>query len=144
LHAATVFGIWFPSRSARSSKPITFTKNSPIDPEQLARFIAHAAADKKAEDVVAIDLRGISSFTDFFVICSGTSEPHLKAIAGEIHERAKKEHGAKPMAVDGYPVSQWIVADYTDVVVHIFNAEKRAFYSLEDLWSDAPRLKLEL
>ena len=94
--------------------------------------------------MVAIDLRGISSFTDFFVICSGTSEPHLKAIAGEIHERAKKELAIKPMAVDGYPVSQWIIADYTDVVVHIFHAEKRAFYSLEDLWSDAPRLKLEL
>jgi len=92
---------------------------------------------------VVIDLRGIVSFTDFFVICSGTSEPHLKAIAGELHDRLKLDHGVKPMAVDGFPLSQWIVADYSDVVVHIFHREKRAFYSLEDLWSDAPRLNLE-
>lgn len=89
-----------------------------------------------------IDLRGISSFTDFFVICSGTSEPHLKAIAGEIQERLKHDQGVTPNAVDGYPMSQWIVIDYSDVIVHIFHEQKRAFYSLEDLWSDAPRLAL--
>jgi ribosome-associated protein len=92
--------------------------------------------------VVALDLRGISSFTDFFVICSGTSEPHLKAIAGEIEERLKEDDGVRANAVDGYPLSQWIVMDYSDVVVHIFHSQKRGYYSLEDLWSDAPRLKL--
>ncbi len=66
----------------------------------------------------------------------------MKAIASELHDRLKTEHAVTPMATDGFPMSQWIVADYTDVVVHIFNQEKRAFYSLEDLWSDAPRLKL--
>jgi ribosome-associated protein len=94
--------------------------------------------------VIAIDLRGISNFTDFFVICSGTSEPHLKAIVSELQERLKEDHGVKPMAVDGFPTSQWIVADYTDVVVHIFHQEKRGLYSLEDLWGDAPRLELAL
>jgi ribosome-associated protein len=103
---------------------------------------AALAADKKAENLVAIDLRGISSFTDFFVICSGTSEPHLKAIAGEIETRLKVDDKIAPAAVDGYPMSQWIVIDYSDVVVHIFHEQKRAFYSLEDLWSDAPRLNL--
>jgi ribosome-associated protein len=102
---------------------------------------AELAADKKAENLVALDLRGISTFTDFFVICSGTSEPHLKAIAGEI-EGNLKEEGTRPNAVDGYPMSQWIVIDYGDVVVHIFHAQKRAYYSLEDLWSDAPRVEL--
>ena len=77
------------------------------------------------------------------MICSGTSEPHLKAIAGELSDRLKQDHGVKPLAVDGFPVSQWIVAEYLDVVVHIFHSEKRVFYSLEDLWSDAPRLVLE-
>ena len=77
------------------------------------------------------------------MICSGSSEPHLKAIAGELTDRLKTDHGVKPMAVDGFPASQWIVADYSDVVVHIFHSEKRVFYSLEDLWSDAPRLVLE-
>lgn len=93
---------------------------------------------------MAIDLRGISTFTDFFVICSGTSEPHLKAIAGELRDRLKEDHDIKPFAVDGFPTSQWIVADYSGVIVHIFHHEKRAFYSLEDLWSDAPRLKLKV
>ena len=87
-------------------------------------------------------MRGISSFTDFFVICSGTSEPHLKAIAGEIQERLKKDHAISPLAVDGYPLSQWIVIDYQDVIVHIFHEQKRSFYCLEDLWSDAGRLNI--
>ncbi len=68
----------------------------------------------------------------------------MKAIAGEIHDRLKAEHGVAPMAVDGFPTSQWIVADYSDVIVHIFHHEKRPVYCLEDLWSDAPRLKLKL
>ena len=89
-------------------------------------------------------MRGISTFTDFFVICSGTSEPHLKAIAGEIQERLKADDKVTPTAVDGYPMSHWIVIDYSDVVVHIFHEQKRGFYSLEDLWSDAPLLKLSI
>jgi ribosome-associated protein len=108
----------------------------------LAGRCAELAANKKAEDIVALDLRGISTFTDFFVICSGTSEPHLKAIAGEIEERLRLEDKVKPNAVDGYPMSHWIVIDYSDVVVHIFHEQQRGYYSLDDLWSDAPRLKL--
>jgi ribosome-associated protein len=90
-----------------------------------------------------LDLRGISTFTDFFVICSGTSEPHLKAIAGEIETRLKQDHKIKATAMDGFPASQWIVLDYLQVVVHIFHREKRPFYSLEDLWGDAPRFNWE-
>ena len=92
---------------------------------------------------MVLDLQGISSFTDFFVICSGTSEPHLKAIAGEIEERVKRDHGVGPVSVDGFPASQWIVLDYLQVIVHVFRQEKREFYSLEDLWSDAPRVAWE-
>ena len=110
----------------------------------MAARCAELAADKKAVDILALDLRGISNFTDFFVICSGTSEPHLKAIAGEIEDRLRLDYKVKPVAVDGYPMSQWIVIDYSDVVVHIFHEQKRAYYSLEDLWSDAPRLKLSV
>lgn len=113
-----------------------------MTPEELATICANCAAEKKAENIVALDLRGISSFTDFFVICSGNSEPHLKAIASEIEDRLRKDYNVRPNAVDGYPMSQWIVADYGDVVVHIFHQSKRDFYSLEDLWSDAPRLEL--
>jgi ribosome-associated protein len=92
---------------------------------------------------VVLDLRGISTFTDFFVLCSGTSEPHLKAIAGEVETKLKEEHGLRATAIDGFPASQWIVLDYLQVIVHVFHQNKREFYSLEDLWSDAPRLEWE-
>jgi ribosome-associated protein len=90
-----------------------------------------------------LDLAGISSFTDFFVICSAGSEPQLKAIANEIETRLKEDYGLRAAAVDGFPASQWIVLDYLEVVVHIFHRDKRGFYSLEDLWGDAPRIALE-
>ena len=92
---------------------------------------------------MVLDLQGISSFTDYFVICSGTSEPHLKAIAGEIEDRLKQDNGVRAVSVDGFPASQWIVLDYLQVIVHVFRQEKREFYSLEDLWSDAPRVAWE-
>jgi ribosome-associated protein len=87
-------------------------------------------------------LRKLSTFTDFFVVCSGSSEPQLKAIVNELEARLKKEHKRAPLGVDGFPMSQWIVADYGDVVVHIFHTSKREVYRLEDLWGDAPRLKV--
>lgn len=90
-----------------------------------------------------LDLHGISTFTDFFVICSATSEPQLKAIASEIETRLRGDHGVRAVAIDGFPASQWIVLDYLHVVVHIFHRDKRAFYSLEDLWGDAKRLAWE-
>ena len=92
---------------------------------------------------MVLDLQGISSFTDFFVICSGTSEPQLKAIANEIETRLREEHSLRPAAIDGFPASQWMVLDYLQVVVHIFHQDKRGFYSLEDLWGDAPRIQWE-
>jgi len=112
------------------------------DDESLAKICALAALDKKAEDVVILDMRGISSFTDFFVICSATSEPQLKAIASEIRLQVRDKTHHHPKAEDGFPSSQWIVIDFSDVIVHIFHAEKRDFYRLEDLWNDAPRVEI--
>ncbi|HEY2799600.1 MAG TPA: ribosome silencing factor [Chthoniobacterales bacterium] len=113
-----------------------------MEPEELAITCAKLAFDKKAEAIVVLDLREISTFTDFFVLCSGTSEPHLKAIAGEIETRLREDDQVRPTAVDGFPASQWIVIDYLQVIVHVFHRDKREFYSLEDLWSDAPRLTI--
>ena len=91
---------------------------------------------------MVLDLRGISSFTDFFVICSGTSEPHLKAINSGIREGVREHSTISPLSSEGSVASQWLVMDYSEVLVHIFLHRKREFYALESLWSDAPRLNL--
>ena len=116
---------------------------APTDPEEiLARLCADGALDKKAEDVVILDMREISSFTDFFVVVSGTSEPQLKAIAGSIREKVREATGRRPTAEDGFPVSQWVIIDYGTVIVHVFHRDKRALYGLEDLWNDAKRIEI--
>jgi ribosome-associated protein len=112
------------------------------DSESIALAAAHAAADKKAEDIRILDLRKLSSFADYFVICTGTSEPHLKAIGSEIRGKLRDDLGLS-VHTDGFPASQWIVLDYNGVLIHIFQAEKRAFYDLESLWRDAPVVPFE-
>jgi ribosome-associated protein len=114
-----------------------------IDPEEsLARLCADGALDKKGENIVILDMRGISSFTDFFVIVSGTSDPQLKAIASSIRGRVRDVTGQRPIAEDGFPGSQWVIIDYGSVIVHVFHSEKRDVYALESLWSDARRIDI--
>ncbi len=112
--------------------------------EALSRACAVAAVDKKAGNIVVLDLRGISTFTDYFVICSATSEPQLKAISSSIREQIRERFGRKPISEDGHPASQWIILDYGDVIVHLFQGEKREFYALESLWSDAKSVALQV
>jgi ribosome-associated protein len=112
------------------------------DPETIALAAAHAASDKKAENIRILDLRKVSSFADYFVICTGNSEPHLKAIGTEIREKLRDDLGLSAHS-DGFPASQWIVLDYHGVLIHIFQAEKRDFYDLESLWRDAPVVPFE-
>jgi ribosome-associated protein len=112
--------------------------------EQIARACAEAAADKKAEDIVLLDLRNLSSFTDFFLICSASSEPQLKAISSAIREQLREKHNRKTYSEDGFPISQWIVLDFGDVIVHLFHSEKRGYYSLEKLWGDAPQIPINV
>ena len=113
------------------------------DGEMLSRACAVAASDKKAGNIAILDLRGISTFTEYFVICSATSEPQLKAISNSIREQITEKYDRKPISEDGYPASHWIILDYGDVIVHLFQGEKRDFYALESLWSDAKRVALE-
>jgi len=108
-------------------------------PEQLAEWAADLASDKKASDIVVLDLRGILGYADYFVICSGNSDRQTKAIHDGIHEGLKKEHGQLPRRVEGLPQATWILMDYVDVVVHVFTPEVREYYRLEQLWGEAPR-----
>jgi ribosome-associated protein len=115
-----------------------------IDPPRLAQLIVTYAADKKAIDVVELDLRGVLGYTDFFVVCSGNTDRQTKAIHDAIHEGLKKDHGQLPRRVEGTGEARWILMDYFDIVVHVFVPEVRDFYRLEQLWGDVPRLELEL
>ena len=98
--------------------------------------------DKKAEDVLVLDLRGLCQFTDYFVICHGSSSRQVLAIADAIEEQLLEEHGRKPKHVEGRRVAEWVLLDFIDVVIHVFVAEKREFYRLERLWGDAPKVAI--
>ena len=114
-----------------------------MSPERLATTIAALAADKKAVDIVALDLRGVAGYTDFFVLCSGNTDRQTKAIHDGIHLGLKNEHGLLPRRVEGLTEARWILMDYLDVVVHVFTPETRDFYRLESLWGDVPREELD-
>jgi len=111
--------------------------------KELALAIAGYADGKQAGDIVILNLTGISTITDFFVICTGGSLPHLKAIRRGVADKLLEEHGVKASSLDGSPESHWMVLDYGDVILHVFHEDKRANYALEDLWSDAPRVPFE-
>ncbi len=110
---------------------------APPRPNADALAVAHiavdAASDKKAQDILLLDVRGVTSFTDYFVICSGTSERQLRAVADGIDE-ALAARGVEPYKREGTPADGWVLLDYSDVVVHIFSPEQRSFYGLERLW----------
>lgn len=103
---------------------------------------ATAASDKKAEDIVAMNVAELLVVTDYFVICTGRNDRQVKTIADEVEERLRVEAGVKPLGREGLPEAKWVLLDFVDVVVHIFQPEERDFYRLEKLWSDAPRLEL--
>lgn len=105
---------------------------------ELAERIVEFATDRKAADVVVLDLREISSVTDYFVICTGRSDVHVRAIVERI-EAGLAERGERPLAREGVAHGAWALLDYGDVVIHVFQPDSRAFYDLERLWSQAPR-----
>jgi ribosome-associated protein len=109
-----------------------------LEGTELLGEIARLAADKKAIDVVELDLRGVLGYTDYFLICSGNTTRQTKAIHDGILEGLKREHGTIPRRVEGAGRADWILMDYLDVVVHIFTPEARDYYRLERLWGEAP------
>jgi ribosome-associated protein len=112
--------------------------NQKMTPEDLAAAAIDYAADRKALDIVQLDLRGIIGYTDYFVICSGRTDRQVKAIHDAIHQGMKSEHGLLPRRVEGVTQARWILMDYLDVVVHVFTPETREYYRLEQLWGEAP------
>ena len=115
-------------------------RKSPRLPSQIDRAIA-AAEDKKAVDLIVLDLRKAAGFTDFFLICSGTNVRQVRAIADAVMEQLADD-GAKPAHVEGYDRSEWILLDYFDFIVHVFAPETRVFYGLERLWGNADRIEV--
>lgn len=111
-----------------------------MDSLKLALLCHELADNKKAENTVILDVRKLSSITDFFVITSGSSEPHIRAIIGSITDGLRDDHGLRPASVDGEHPTAWQVLDYFDVIVHVMKAETRKLYDLESLWGDAPRI----
>lgn len=117
---------------------------SGLSPQDLLQVIGRLAADKKAIKPVALDLRGVSGYTDYFLVCSGGSDRQAKAIHDGIHQGLKDDHRLLPRRVEGLSEARWVLMDYLDVVVHVFTPDMRDFYRLEQLWGDVPRVDLDL
>ena len=113
------------------------------DGQEIAQACARISSDGKAEDIVILDVRGISSFTDYFVIMSGRSTRHVQALAESIENELRSKR-IKTSRAEGLQEGKWVVLDFDDVVVHVFYHEQRDFYDLEGLWHDAPRIEIEL
>ena len=113
-------------------------KTSPLDiysSQSLIEEIINLAFEKKAKNLISLDLRGFSSLTDYFIICHGKSEPQVKAIVDNI----RKGTSFKPRHLEGYENKKWVLLDYFDIVVHVFDENERDYYSIEQIWADAPK-----
>jgi ribosome-associated protein len=115
---------------------------SPEALDERLRLALHAAGEKKAHDLVVLDLREVASFTDHFVIASGTNVRQVQAVADEVQEQLRKRLGVKPARVEGYNSAEWVLLDYGDFIFHVFEEKSRRFYDLERLWRDAARVPL--
>jgi len=114
-----------------------------MDSKKLALLCREFADNKKAENIQVLDVRDLSSVTDYFVVASGTSEPHLRAIVDEIMDHLRDEHDLRPVRKEGSVQGAWVVLDFFDVIVHVMRADVRERYDLETLWGDAARVKLK-
>jgi len=115
---------------------------TPLESNERAQCAAKAAAAKKAKDTVILELKGLTVIADYFLICSGESTTQVKAIAEHIESEFRKK-SIKPLSIEGLHYAHWILLDYGDVIVHVFEDETRHYYELEKLWLDAPRIPVE-
>jgi len=117
-------------------------KKASKDSEKKFGCCIQAAIDKKAEDLVVLNVSQFSSFTDYFLICHGQSSRQVKGIARHIEEKAG-EAGFEPLGIEGYKEGSWVLMDYDDIIIHIFQKSIREFYAIERIWSDAPRIEID-
>ena len=118
-------------------------KTTPFEElDEEARLALNCASEKKAQNIVGLDLRDITSFAEFFLIASATNQRQVQAIADEITQKLKKETKMKAIRVEGYQSGEWVLLDYGDFIFHIFNEKSREFYDLERLWRDAKKVDL--
>ena len=138
---------WAPKRKVAAAKTALRPKRTvaavepakaPDTARPTAVAIARAALDKKGEDVTVLDVRGLTSYADYFVVVTADSDRQASAIADHV-EQTMKQQGVSKVGVEGYEAGRWILVDYGDVVAHVMNRESRGFYDLEGLWADAPR-----
>lgn len=130
--------------NAPQTQPAADEQGSGMTPESILSAIVDLASDRKAQDIVSMDLRAMSGFADYFLICSGRSDRQCKAIHDAIHLGMKSEYGLLPSRVEGVSEGRWILMDYLDVVVHVFTPETRERYRLEQLWGEAPSTPFEV
>ena len=107
-----------------------------MGPKELMEKIVAILDDKKGIDIKVIDISDSTIASDYFITCSGTSNTHIRALAGEVEFKLKNEYDIRPKRKEGYDTSKWVLMDYGDVIVHIFDKEEREFYNLEKLWAD--------
>jgi ribosome-associated protein len=124
-----------------SSIPNEIDVASFLEPEEAVRLAVQAAEEKKAENPVILDLREVASFTEFFLICNGSNPKQVQAISYSVEDSLRKA-GKRPLHIEGYNSAEWILLDYGDFIVHVFNNTARRFYDLERLWRDAKRLEI--
>ena len=111
-----------------------------MDHKESVKKIIEWAADKKAEDIIHLDVKGKTDFTDSIIICNGTGDLHIKAIANHILQKAK-ENSIQQLSVEGMDTASWILIDLADIIVHIFNIEKRNYYKIEDIYKMTPKAR---
>jgi ribosome-associated protein len=119
---------------------VTPRRGTVMTPELMVTAIAELAADRKALEIVQLDLRGMIGYADYFLICTGRTDRQTRAIHDSIHQGMKSAHSLLPRRVEGVTEARWILLDYLDVVVHIFTPDTREYYRLEQLWGEAPSL----
>jgi len=118
--------------------PADYAAREPsLDAQTLARRIVEIASDKQASDIVLLDIRPVATVADYFVVASTASDRQMTAVVRDLEQILREEAGLRPLRVEGVAASGWILIDYSDVIVHLFSAEQRAFYRLEELWSTA-------